>query len=504
MPNLLAQVVLYSWPLVTWLLFRKLNLTQAIVATVLLGYLFIPERVGYDPPLLPPIDKATLPVLCAFIGAWLHQKHATQQAQRAARKATEAGAPTEPAPPPGRPARTPGSRISRLATLICAVLLVPVPILTWMTNQDPIIYGDRVLMGIAPYDIGGMALSTGTMLLPLLLARKYVRTREQQIDCLKVFAWSGFAYSFLMLWESRMSPQLNVHLYGFFAHDFIQHIRNGGFRPIVFLAHGLRVGIFITMAILAIATLARADVDGKRKRWLMMTAWLMGCLVLSHNLGATVIALLMVAVVLAFPLRLQFLLAALIAGLVMVYPIARGSGLIPAERILNIVSSYSEDRAGSLNVRLINEDALLARAQQKPLVGWGGWGRNRIYDDTSGRDESVTDGAWVMIIGTGGWLGYLCQFGLLCLPIIFSTLRYRRYRLDIVGAGLVLVLCANVIDLIPNSSTTVPLWLVAGTVWGRLELASISSIKDRLTGKKRAAGRKRTPPGRPQSEQPAT
>ena len=59
---------------------------------------------------------------------------------------------------------------------------------------------------------------------------------------------------FLVIWEARMSPQINQQLYGFFAHDWLQHIRNG-FRPIIFLAHGLRVGIFLAMAMVA-ATLA--------------------------------------------------------------------------------------------------------------------------------------------------------------------------------------------------------------------------------------------------------
>ena len=47
-----------------------------------------------------------------------------------------------------------------------------------------------------------------------------------------------------MLVEVRLSPQINTWIYGFFQHDFIQMMRYGGFRPIVFLPHGLWVAFF--------------------------------------------------------------------------------------------------------------------------------------------------------------------------------------------------------------------------------------------------------------------
>lgn len=479
MPNLLAQIVLYSWPLVAVFLFRRLNLVQAFTATILLGYLFIPTRVGYDPPLLPPIDKATMPSLCALIGLWLTETKARQQALRAARRT---GTPDGSARRPPRGA--PGGRVARIVPAIVLVMLLS-SILTWATNQAPLFYGPRFIAGLAPFDIGSMMLATLTTLLPFFLARRYLRTREAQIDFLKVFVWAGFAYSILALWEARMSPQLNRELYGFFPHSFAQHIRGNGYRPILFLSHGLLVGIFLAMTVLGTATLARADVDGKRRRWLGLTVWLLICLIISHNLGATLIAVALGAVVLAFPMRWQFIAAAIVAGIVLIYPMARSSGYVPAERIRSLVSSYSTERAASLNVRLENEDTLLAKAQQKPLSGWGSWGRNRIYDPKTGEDISITDGAWVMTIGTDGWIGYLGTFGLLCLPVLLSALRYRRYQLDMVSTGMVVILAANLIDQIPNASMVAPLWLFAGSAWGRLEQAGAgqAEVRDQRTAR---------------------
>lgn len=58
---------------------------------------------------------------------------------------------------------------------------------------------------------------------------------------LKVLALACLAYSLLALWEVRMSPRLNREIYGFFGHSWSQHVRYGGYRPILFLNHGIWV-----------------------------------------------------------------------------------------------------------------------------------------------------------------------------------------------------------------------------------------------------------------------
>lgn len=493
---MLAQIVLYSWPLVAWFLFRKLRPEPALIATILLGYLFIPERVGYDPPLLPPINKHLMPLLCAAVGIWMIHRREAIAIERAARK--QAATIEKPDTPRNRRSpRRHGSRIALIIPLVTGLLLVNT-VLTWQTNQEPIFYTTSVLAGIRPYDVGSMSLLVLTMLLPLWLGLRYLRSREAMIDLLKVLVWCGFAYSFLAIWESRMSPQLNVQLYGFFAHDWFQHIRDG-FRPIVFLAHGLRVGIFLAMAALAAAVLARNNTDGKRGRWLALALWLAFCLPISRNLGATMIAFGLMPVILFVPVRLQFLLSLIIAATVMVYPLARGSGLIPADRIVTAIQTFNPARAGSLQFRLDQEDILLAKANQKPVSGWGGWGRSRVFNEETGRDESVTDGSWIIIIGTSGWIGYLGTFGLLCLPVIFAALRFRRFELGTVESGLAIVLCANLVDLIPNSSLLPLIWLIAGTVWGRLIQTSTQLAETRAKESKRSPhGRvRRAPEQRP-------
>ena len=178
--------------------------------------------------------------------------------------------------------------------------------------------------------------------------------------------------------------------------------------------------------------------------------------------------LLFAPVILFTPPRLQVLIAAAFAAMVLTYPMLRGAGLVPTDAIHSLAQSVSEQRAGSLKYRFDHEDALLARANEKPFAGWGSWGRNRIYDPETGRDLSVTDGLWVITVGSYGWFGYLAQFGMLTVPILM-ILR-RANQTPATTAGLALVLAANLVYLIPNSALAPTGWLAAGAIAGTLAL----------------------------------
>ena len=104
--------------------------------------------------------------------------------------------------------------------------------------------------------------------------------------------------------------------------------------------------------------------------------------------------------------------------------------------------------------------------------GWGIWGRNHILDDVTGQILTVTDGRWIVQIGTFGWLGFLAEFLLLAAPI--AVLWWRVLKGDgsnlspFVGA-LAVMLGVNMVDLIPNATLTPVTWLLAGAVLGYAE-----------------------------------
>lgn len=337
-----------------------------------------------------------------------------------------------------------------------------------LTNQDSLRFGDRIIPSMKPYDMASMLMLSVVSMLPFMLARKFLGSAEAHRALLLALVVSGIGYSLLALVEVRFSPQLSMWLYGFYPHSFAQHIRDGGFRPMIFLSHGLRVGIFFSMTVLAALALVRV-IPGQRGRWIAVAVWLLAVLVLSKTLGALLIALSLLPIALLLPQRLQLVAAALVAGTVLLYPMVRGAGFVPTGQVVEFARTIKPERAGSLQYRLDNEDQLLDRANERPLFGWGQWGRNRVYDKSTGRDLSVTDGTWIILIGSRGWTGYLALFGLLTIPILMLASRRRANTLPPATVGLAVVMVANLMDLVPNSSLTTITLLIGGALAGYVE-----------------------------------
>jgi hypothetical protein len=64
----------------------------------------------------------------------------------------------------------------------------------------------------------------------------------------------------MILWEAKMSPEIHMSLYGYFPHEFLQHLRAGGFRPVVLTGSGLECGLFVASALIAAVGLHKAGV----------------------------------------------------------------------------------------------------------------------------------------------------------------------------------------------------------------------------------------------------
>ncbi len=523
----MTTLALMLWPIVVLVLFRRLSIPAALAWSVVGGYLLLPPGARYDLPVLPPYDKTTMPIVAAALMCLLVS---TSAPVRRALRGTRDDRPARPGGPRAA-ARGGGAdptlavlratarrRSSRPALLGIATLLLAVPVGAALTNGESLNFGPRFLSGLDFYDALSGVSRFLMMLLPFLVARRYLVTADAQATLLKVLVLSGLGYALLALVEVRLSPQLNNWIYGYYAHNFNQHIRAGGFRPMIFLEHGLRVGIFFAMTVLLAAALWRAARSGRLSGAVPDPAlpaepppsadtapasadatpapagpgpsrrppprpprggrapalWLAACfalfvtLFLSKTLGAFLIALALLPVALLLRPRFQTLVAAGLALFVVVYPITRGAGLVPTGAIVDAAARIDTSRAASLAFRFDNEDILLDRAGEKPLFGWGGYSRNRVFDPETGRDLSITDGTWVLTIGTYGWVGYLAYFGLLTLPL-FWMLRVPAARGDPIMAGLALALTANLIDLLPNSALTPLTWLIAGAMVGRLE-----------------------------------
>lgn len=446
-----AYLMVFIWPVVVYRLFARLPLADAVCWSILGGYLLLPQplAVSIDLPMLPAIDKNTVPAMSALIAA-------------AAFAAPHGRVTAQAEILPGL-----WPRQWVVMTLMLVLLLGGVG--TVLTNGDPLIFSGHQLAGLRLYDAASMSMATMVELMPFLLARKYLATPAAQLRVVVILATAALAYSLPALWEVRMSPQLSRHIYGYFPHSFAQHIRAGGFRPVVFLHHGLWLAIFFCGGFLATLALWRGAAKANRSRWMIAALWMLMTLVLSKGVGSLAIGLLLGALIVFLPFRLQILWAAALASIILIYPSMRGAGLVPIDSILSAAQSYSEERAASLEYRLRNEDMLLTKAQERPLFGWGSWGRNRVYDE-QGEDISVTDGFWIVAIGVRGWVGYLSQVGLLTIPLIMLAFGWRTLGITLPTCGIALALTANLIDMIPNATLTPVTWLLAGALAGRLEL----------------------------------
>ncbi len=461
MPNGVAYLMLLLWPLVCLVLFRRLKVERALIWSILGGYLLLPPVAEFNLPLVPAMDKVSIPNLSVLLILMFGMKQKVQL--------------------------IPQSRAAMWLAAGLALSAIP----TVLTNGDPIIFevlrdADPIvfmidqLPGQSIRDVGSVLIAQILTLVPFLLARQYLATEHGLRELLLAFMVGGLLYSIPSLIEMRFSPQMNTWVYGFFQHSFAQTIRAGGYRPIVFLPHGLWLALFMCTALLSAAALARATPTLDRWKMGLLVGYLAVLLVLCKSLAALAYGIVLTPLVLFAAPRWQIRLAVLFAVIAVGYPMLRNADLVPTDAIVTQAATISADRAQSLEYRFENEDQLLGRAAEKPLFGWGGWGRSLIRHPETGQILSIPDGRWIIVFGTFGWLGYVCEFGLLALPLLLMGLYIRRERDAVLSpyvAPLSLILGITMMDMLLNATLTPLTWLTAGAVLGYAERLSPRPVK---------------------------
>lgn len=458
MPNPIAFLALASFPLVVMALFGRLPLDRALIWSVLIGYLFLPEPPAvFDLPAAPPLTKHNIPALMAFLIVLYRHKLTASL--------------------------LPQSLLGKLLVLT----FVFSPALTVLTNTEPVFWGEIGLPGLGLKDIIALTVQQFLLLLPFLLARQFLASGNSQRELLKAVMLGGLAYSILMLIEIRLSPQLNLWIYGYYQHFFGQSIRFGGYRPVVFLYHGLWVAFYCLMAATAAWGLWRLSPGKHPARMLLVAFWLTAVLVLAKSLGSLIFLMVAVPAVVVLPVHWQVRVAIAIGLIALTYPILKGAALIPEETLLAKAAAIDPDRAASLRFRFMNENTLLDRAYLKPLFGWGSWGRNHILDPVTGFILTVTDGRWIITIGVYGWVGFAAEFGLIVLPLILIAREVRLARdvSPLVGP-LALLLAVNLADMVPNATLTPLTWLICGALMGYAEQLRAARLKAKPRQRKNA------------------
>ncbi len=454
--NWFSYLVLGLWPFVVLLVFQQRQGRARMARTtswlIMLGIMFMPASLFFDAPLIPPLDKVRITALTVRIALQIfHSKELLK--------------------------RAPGFRMPQ----IIAVLTVIACYQTMATNRDPLQYGPLEVNAMSPSDFLSLGISMVLdTYLPFSIAQRVFTSERDLRDLFEVMARCLLIYLPFILYELRMAPVLHYKFYGYSPFSFVQALRADGYRPAVFMAHGLVLAMFAAAVYAGARGMWAAGVVTKplKAKWLVMlfTVVLVMCKTFAALLYSGVVWLLI-----RRPLRTGAVAGFLwfVSIFVASYPALRIEGQFPTYMLVDWAAEASADRAQSLEFRFQNEDLLLAHGLARPIWGWGSWGRSRVYEEETGKDISVTDGLWVMWFGSVGHVGLALQLAMIILPLIRAARRLKKIRPSAAPmvAALAVISGCLAIDIIPNARADYLPVFLGGALWTLSETLSRAAPK---------------------------
>jgi hypothetical protein len=426
--NVSVPLALFSWPLVAVYLCATLRPRRAVIAAYIAAWLFLPVY-SYDIPGMPDWTKTSATSISLLVGLLMFDAH-------------------------------------RIVSF--RPQWIDLPMFLWCLLPYP----SSIANELGFYD--GFSTSLNQIVtwgLPYLLGRIYLGGQDGLRDLAVGIFIGGLAYVPFCAYELRMSPQLHGIVYGFYQHQFGQTMRFGGWRPTVFMDHGLMVAMWMSMACLAGIWLylsgSLRSLRGIALPWFFVP--LMVTALLCKSMGALfllAVGLLLMAIVRRYPSPVPLVLLAVVVPL---YILVRSTGLWSGAELLDAASIVSAERAASLKTRLDNEDILSEQALRRPLFGWGGWGRGRVSDE-SGKDISVTDGLWILEFGFRGFSGVAAMVAVFLLPVIMLVRRIPAWEWSHARASpaamLGVVVALYLMDCVSNAMITPVFVLAIGALTG--------------------------------------
>jgi len=431
-------MAIFVWPFLIYLSIRRYGIANGSLLGLMGGYMFLPVGFSINLPGIPAFDKFTIITMSFILFFFILGK------------------------------KLGFMDLSKMMKLVFVAFVIS-PVLTSLANTSRYLF----LPALTLYDGISSSVLSFLTILPLLVGIRYFNTYDRQLTMFKYFVIAGVIYGLLTLYEVRMSPQLHKQLYGYFPHSWLQQVRDGGFRSIVFMGHGLLVAMFLAVCIGCTATLQRLKIKVLPVATGAILAGIFVALIFQKSVAALIYGAFLLVMIMFFSNRRIHFAALMIGGLYVTYPILSATHLFPHKQLVELARNFSDERAGSLEYRFENENILLAHANLKPLVGWGGWGRNRVYDINTGEDISTTDGKWILTLGIRGWLGFLTESFFIIAPLWMSySLQRKKNILPINEAKLLsshaLIVAVILIDQLPNASMNPLYWLVVGSLLGRV------------------------------------
>ena len=383
--NILSILATYLFLPLGLYLFVRYPPQRAVILVFIIGFLFLPVT-SVKFPLIPPYGKITAASYVVLIATAIYDS--------------------------GRFSTFKPSWIDIPMLLWCTVS----PFMSSMTN------------GLGPQDaISMMLYQLMAWGAPYFIGRLYLGSLEGLKKLAIAIFMGGLIYIPFCFYESRTFSSLHILVYGMdTGRDASQSIRYGGYRPQVFLEHGLMLGVWLMAG--CVIGLALWRTGTVKKLWNRPIGVLFGILlftfVAARSTGAYVYFLAgAAALYMAWKFRTKLLMWGLVVG-ISAFLYTNVMGTFPNHEIIAMLSSvFNPDRVASLAFRFDNEELLGAKARQQILFGWGGFGRNRIFNEM-GEDVSVTDSLWIIAFGINGAFGLFTMTAAILLP---STAFLARY-----------------------------------------------------------------------------
>ncbi len=420
-----ANFAMFGWIPFGLTLFFLLPSRKAILCCYMIGWLFLPQA-AYWLPGLPDYDRIVAVNSVAFLGLAFTDR---------------------------------GTLLSfkpvLLDSFIAVFCLCPLP--TSLAN------------GLGGYDgMSGVIEHVLYWGIPYWIGRAYFRDLNAIRDLAFALFLAGLVYVPFCLYEIRMSPQLHNIVYGYGWRW--GGMRLGGYRPSVFMNTGLELGLWMSATSIAGFCLWRSG--ALRQIYGIPVAWLaVGLLlvtVMCRSLGA--LALLGLGILALSSVRLvrtKLPLLLLFLGPILYVGARVGFDWYP-DTVIRLASDIEEERAESFNFRLEQENHLIAKAWERPVLGWGGHGRNRVYDD-AGNDLSTTDGLWILIFGKYGFVGLMSVFALTVVPsvLIWKHIPTEAWMKPMVApmTAIAVVINLYMIDSLMNAMINPVYHLMFGSVY---------------------------------------
>jgi len=434
----MVPIALFGWIPVILLVFASFPPRRAMIFCFVFGWLFLPPA-GYEIPGFPDYTKVTATTFGVLLAIILFDWQ-------------------------------------QLLSIRCR--LFDMPMICWCLCP----FASSISNGLGVYDgLSAIFEQTSKWGLPYLIGRVYLRNLNDFREVAIILFLGGLVYTPFCLWEIRMSPQLGRYLYGIggVGIEYFNEFGKWGSRPRVFMGNALIVGTFMTaaslMGIWLWKTRCLTSLWGLSAA--SLTLLLLITTLLCKNLGA--LALLALGTAALFSTK-RLHSSVVIYLLILASPLymsLRITGKWSATPLVNTAAIIHEQRASSLQFRLNNEDLLAAKALQRPVFGWGRWGRARVYRE-DGKDISVTDGLWVIALGNTGVVGLVTLTMAMLLPPVMFLRRYpaRTWVHPAIApaAALAVLVTLYMIDNLFNDMLN-PIYVVTAGGLARLATAQTTS-----------------------------